>query len=189
MTTFDSTSADYVLNISLHVLILFVFLSVFFFQYASKLASDSINSALGSVIDTQLDKLLDTVDEVDNRTTKYDINWEEVDKLAKNVEDSSQDDLPEIEDNNKHLKKIAIIMSITLLTIFVSFYVYFRFIKGLKVSLGNVIIENLIFFSFIGVIEYLFFVKIAAKYIPVTPDFVSTTLLDRIKYNVDKTIS
>ena len=189
MTTFDSSSAEYVLNISLHVLILFVFLSVFFFQYASKLASDSINSALGSVIDTQVDKLLDIVEEVDNMTTKYDIDWQEVDKLAKNVEESSEDDLPEIEKTNKQLKKIAMIMSIVLLSIFVSFYVYFRFIKGLKVSLTSVIIENLIFFSFIGVIEYLFFVKIAAKYVPVTPDFVSTTLLDRVKYNVDKTIS
>jgi hypothetical protein len=189
MTTFDSSSAEYVLNISLHVLILFVFLSVFFFQYASKLASDSINNALGSVIDTQVDKLLDTVEEVDNMTTKYDIDWQEVDKLAKNVEESSEDDLPEIEKTNKQLKKIAMIMSIVLLSIFVSFYVYFRFIKGLKVSLTSVIIENLIFFSFIGVIEYLFFVKIAAKYVPVTPDFVSTTLLDRVKYNVDKTIS
>lgn len=189
MTTFDSSSAEYVLNISLHVLILFVFLSVFFFQYVSKLASDSINNALGSVIDTQVDKLLDTVEEVDNMTTKYDIDWQEVDKLAKNVEESSEDDLPEIEKTNKQLKKIAMIMSIVLLSIFVSFYVYFRFIKGLKVSLTSVIIENLIFFSFIGVIEYLFFVKIAAKYVPVTPDFVSTTLLDRVKYNVDKTIS
>ena len=44
---------------------------------------------------------------------------------------------------------------------------------------------NLIIFSITGLIEYLFFANVASKYVPVTPDVISKTMLERAKYNID----
>ena len=46
--------------------------------------------------------------------------------------------------------------------------------------------ENIVIFVFIGAIEAYFFMNIASKYIPVTHDFVATTVLERIKNNIKK---
>ena len=43
---------------------------------------------------------------------------------------------------------------------------------------------NVIIFSITGIIEYLFFMNVASKYIPVTPDIISNTMLERVKQNI-----
>ena len=55
------------------------------------------------------------------------------------------------------------------------------FTKKHNIEVKHILLENIIIFSFIGFIEYMFFANIAAKYIPVTPDILTTTALDRIK--------
>ena len=81
MTT-NSTNTDYILNISVHVLILFTFLTIFFFVYVSKLSSDSINNALRDIIRTQTNTMLDKLDDLDTKTKNYDIPWKDIDKIA-----------------------------------------------------------------------------------------------------------
>lgn len=184
MTTV-STNADYILNISVHVLILFTFLTIFFFVYVSKLSSDSINNALTHTIRTQMDTMLNKLDELDTKIQKYDIPWKDIDKMAIDISDKAQDDLPEIIANNKKLKIQSFYMITFLFVVLIGIICYYKFYKKVDINLKYILVENLIFFIFIGIIEALFFIKIASKYIPVTPDFVSTTLLDRLKYNIN----
>ena len=181
----NATNADYILNISVHVLILFTFLTIFFFVYVSKLSSDSINNALTDTIRTQMDTMLNKVDELDNKIKQYDIPWEDIDKMAIDISDKAQDDLPEIVANNKKLKWHSFYMIAFLFVVLLGIICYYKFYKKVDINLKYILVENLIFFIFIGIIEALFFIKIASKYIPVTPDFVSTTLLDRLKYNIN----
>jgi hypothetical protein len=56
--------------------------------------------------------------------------------------------------------------------------------KGKNIDTIKIIIENAIVFSFVGGIEFLFFTKIASKYVPVTPDMLSDTILERVKYKL-----
>ena len=99
--------------------------------------------------------------------------------------DKAQYELPEIVANNKKLKWYSFYMIAFLFVVLLGIICYYKFYKKVDINLKYILVENLIFFIFIGIIEALFFIKIAAKYIPVTPDFVSTTLLDRIKYNIN----
>ena len=181
--------ANYIVNITLHVLILFTFLTIFFFVYASKLAKKSINKSLTSIVNDETKEFLNEIDEWDKKLDPNiypSINWEEAYKLSQKLKESSQDENPEIVKNNYKLKLFGIAMIAGLLLLFIGLYLYYRFFLNLDVNLGHIFIENIVIFAFIGAIEAYFFINIASKYIPVTPDFVATTVLERIKNNIKK---
>ena len=181
---------NYTLNIGLHVLIIFTFLTIFFFAYVSKLESRTVQRAFDKIIEKEVYKFLTSFD---NYATKLHLQnsnflWNSAYKLAENIEKDSQGELESVKKHNNKLKFIAmgIIISFSCLLIFL--YVYFRRISDTKINFREILIDNLIIFAFIGMIEFYFFTKIASKIIPVTPDFVSLTILDRIKYNTTQRV-
>lgn len=184
----SQAQADYSLNIGLHVFILFTFLTIFFFAYISKLSKKSIQQAFSSIIDKQVAKLLTQVDHWDKKLKQVNVDWKEVDKLAKKIVANAQGELPEIEKNNKRLKIVSLVMIVSLLALLIGMYVYFKFVKGYDVHLGRIFMENIVIFAFIGAIEFYFFKNIASKYVPVTPDFVATSILERVKDRVSHSL-
>jgi hypothetical protein len=183
----SQAQANYSLNISVHLLILFTFLTIFFFAYISKLSKKSIQDAMDGLINQQVGKLLTGIDNWDKKlNSDYPtIKWKEVNKLAKQVIDKSQGEMPEITDNNTKLQFIGMTMIGSLVVLTIGMFVYFRYIKGYDIHIGQIIAENFVVFLFVGVIEFAFFMYIASKYIPVTPDFVATSALDRVKTNLN----
>ncbi len=177
--------ANYSVNITLHVLILFTFLCIFFFAYISKLTEDSVSDALNGMITQETGNMLDTVNDWDQELNPGDsnINWSGVNDLAQEIQDSSQGKDPNIAENNDKLKKLAIYMIISLIILLIGMIVVYYNI-GYELELKEILVENIVIFTFVGVIEYLFFTKIAAKYIPVTPDVAGTTVLERINNNI-----
>ncbi len=185
----SQAQANYSLNIGLHIFILFTFLTIFFFAYISKLSKKSIQEELGGIIQKQVGSLLTQIDKWYKKISPVtSINWNKANKLAQKIIDNSRGELPEIKQNNKRLKIVSVVMIGSLLLLLISMYVYFRFAKGYDVHIGNIFIENIVIFAFIGMIEFTFFTNIASKYIPVTPDFVTTTVLERIKYNISQSL-
>ena len=184
-------NAKYTIDITIHIFILFTFLSIFFFTFASKLAKQSINDALTGIINVQVEQMLTNVDKWDKKIAPIsypNINWNVANKIAKKIEVNAQGELPDIVANNKKLLWIGIGIITNLFIFVVALYIYFRFVKLYDINIGRIITHNIILFIFIGIIEYFFFTLIAAKYIPVTPDFVASTLLDRIKYKVSQLV-
>lgn len=186
----SQAQADYSLNMGLHVFILFTFLTIFFFAYISKISKKTIQGALDDVIDKQIGNFMTQVDNWDNKLNPdmQHIKWKEVDKLAQKIIDNAKGDLPEIKENNKRLLINSMVMIGSLLLLLIGMYVYFRFFKGYDVHVRQIFMENLVIFAFIGLIEFEFFTHIASKYIPVTPDFVTTTILERIKERVSHSL-
>jgi hypothetical protein len=45
----------------------------------------------------------------------------------------------------------------------------------------EVVIENLITFTFVGIVEFMFFKHIAFKFIPVAPSFISQQFLEKVQ--------
>jgi hypothetical protein len=176
---------NYTVNITLHVFILFVFLCIFFFAYISKLTEDSVSDALNDMIKEQTGNILDVVNDWDEQLNpdNSNINWDGVNKLAQDIQENSQGKDPEIEENNKKLKKLAIIMVLLLFFILIGMIVIFKYL-GYNLHLKEILIENIVIFTFVGLIEYLFFTQIASKYIPVTPDVAGITILQRINNNI-----
>lgn len=171
--------ANYSLNISLHVLILFSFLTILFFAYISHLEQKSVDDALTNAINGQIGQVLTNLDK--NHTVGPLVDWKAVSDVATKIQKDAEGELPKVRANHRKLRLIGICMIIGLFALFSGLYIYFR-VKGIDINIKRILIENLIVFSFVGLIEFLFFTKIASKYIPVTPDLLSKTILDRVKY-------
>ena len=187
----QTENARYYINIFLHVCILFAFLTIFFFAYISRLTTENINSALSGMIEQQVQTFLTEVDQWDKKILPGSyptIIWKEVDNIAKKIYDNSEGTLPSITANNNRLKIIAISAVAGLFLLLIGMYVYFQYVLGLDINIGHIITENILIFILIGFIEVFFFIKIAANYIPTTPDFVESTVLDRIKYQLTKNL-
>jgi len=173
--------ANYTLNISLHVLILFSFLTIFFFSFISHLEKKTVDKTLTSVINDKVGQLLDNIDKYDVK-----IDWNGVNNIAENIKKDATGELADLKKNHRNLLIVGITMITCLFAILSGLYVYFTLYKGINVSWKRILVENLITFSLVGLIEVAFFMKVASKYVPVTPDLLSKTILDRIKYQFIK---
>ena len=182
--------ANYSINISLHVFILFTFLTVFFFAFISKVSKKSIKDAFGDIINKQVGNVLTKIDDLDQKLSSKlpTINWKNVNDIAVKIEENAQGDLPEIKKNNSRLLLIGIAIIVTLFLLVCGLFAYFKLYKKYDISIWHIIGENIVIFIFIGLVEFLFFTKIATKYIPVTPDFVAISILERVKTNMGKKI-
>ena len=171
--------ANYALNISLHVLILFSFLTIFFFSYISHLEQKSVDDALTNAINEQMGQVLDYVNKFAPSGT---VDWKVLNSVAEKIQADAIGEFPEVKANHRKLLIIGICMIGGLFVLFSSLSVYFGVYKRLQIGWKRILLENLIVFACVGIIEYLFFTKVAVQYVPVTPDVLTKTILDRIKY-------
>jgi len=176
-----SKTANYRINVSLHVLILFTFLTVLFFTYISKLEAESITNVLNSAINDNVGKALSKIDN-SPQVDKY-IDWDQLNKMAKDIQIEAKGESADVVANHRRLLITGICIITGLFILLISLYTYY-YMKGKNIDTIKIIIENAIVFSFVGGIEFLFFTKIASKYVPVTPDMLSDTILERVKYKL-----
>jgi hypothetical protein len=127
----------------------------------------------------------DILKTLDERDTNNIIKWETIKYKAQNEINYNDLDLDEyINYNNNSLKYVSIAISVTILVLVFLIYFYYNYLLGKDIDISYILKENIIIFIFIGAIEFLFFKNIASKYIPIFPVDISTTLLERIKYNI-----
>jgi hypothetical protein len=175
------SSASYNINITLHVLILFTFLTIFFFTFLSQVEVKNVNNVMSQLVDGQTKNTLDLIKSNSDKIPELSISKDNLSNVANNMEKSSKVPIKSISDNNKKLKKISIIMISCIFLLLVGMIIYYKVYKKYDIGFSHILIENLIIFSFAGIIEYLFFTNVAVKYVPVTPDVASSSILDGIK--------
>jgi predicted PurR-regulated permease PerM len=180
---------NHTINIAIHVLILFIFLTLFFFYYVSRISKRNIKKAFSDIIDKKINELLTETNKWNEKIDIVSVDWNEVNNLADDIILNSQKEIPEIVENNNRLKYISIIIIFCMILGIFILYFYYKYMKGYDIPVGYIIYENIIILSLIGTIEFLFFTKIASKYIPITHDFVYITILNRIKSKVSTFIS
>jgi len=181
-----------IINLGLHMLILFSFLTIFFFLYIAVKETQTIKESINSIIEEQTSSTLLYIDNWDKKLStdkKGNINWEKIKKASIDLQTKSQNKIPSIVNNNKKLIRNSIIIIITFFLVLLFITLYFTLYKKYDIHLRSIFTENIIIFFFVAIIEFLFFAFIISKYIPIQPDFVATSLIDRIKYHVNKTLS
>jgi hypothetical protein len=183
----NDESANYIINITLHILILFTFLTLFFFLYISKIEKENINSVTNSLIKSQTDQSLTNL-EKKLKEYNQELPKDKLANLANKMNIDSTKDIPEIKNNNKNLIIKGSVMCGILLLIFIGLIIYYKYYKKYDIDLKHILIENIIIFSFTGIIEFLFFTQIASKFIPVTPDIATSSTLDQISTNINKNL-
>jgi len=86
--------------------------------------------------------------------------------------------------NNRLLRNLLIANVVGWLVFFGVIY-YLKSINA-KINLLETLGENLIVFAFVGAAEYYFFTRIALKFIPVEPSFISKQFLEQLKTQFNK---
>jgi hypothetical protein len=176
------TNAKRNVNIYFHVVILFIFLTSFFFTYLARVQSKAISSSITGKIPQQVNSLLTNLDFIDKKlfTSTYpNIKWDAVKELGLNIAKPDQSVIQHIQSNNKDLLYTSIGIIIALILGLIGMIIYHK-IKNHDLNVGAIVLENIVIFMFIGIVEYLFFAHVASKYIPTTPYNVSETLLDGV---------
>lgn len=183
-----NSSASYNINITLHVLILFTFLTTFFFTFLSKVEEKNVNNVMSSLVEDQTTHTLNLIKSNKDKIPGITLSNDNLTIVANNMEKSSKTPIKSISENNKKLKKISIIMISCIFIFLIGLIIYYKVYKQYDIGFSHILLENLIIFSFAGIIEYLFFTNVAVKYIPVTPDVATSSILDGIKDKFNNTL-
>jgi hypothetical protein len=195
-----SIDNNFIMNSILHALILFSFLSVFFILFIAKVTTDAFQDEADSLVDGMINK--DYVDNVLTNITNFILKIPMVRTLftllgIESIKTPDPDKLRHIANNfnvnskltdakNNGLFKLIITINIILWIFYIIICIIIKNIDS-SFHISEIIIENLIIFIFIGIIEYYFFTKIALKFIPVVPSFISKKFIEMLiqKINID----
>ena len=163
------------LDVMVHVLILFTFLSLFFFMYVSKIESKAFQSEIGDNLETSLIKILDK----NRKDVLPTINRSRSDLTR--LEKIYASPLSYSQEKNKLIKISAAFIGVLLLCTILSIVFTMKFECGKDSDIWHIVIENIIVFIFIGIVEYWFFTNVAMKFIPTSPSLMVDTMINTVK--------
>lgn len=173
----DMVSFGY--NIGVHVTILFTILSLFFMFYISKISSRAINDEVGMNIDKYLTPVLQKqISMIPNiQSLAQNVQFDNVKKIF-------EEQSAAIQENNSWLFQTIVLVDIVLILFLIFTVFILRYSCGVCVPLKEIFKMNATVFTFIGIVEYLFFTQIALNYVPVEPSILVNSFIDNIKENL-----
>lgn len=163
---------EWIIDIYIHIIILLIILSIAFWKIISKTEVKSIQGEVKNQISNVLSKNVAT------GQTKTAMSSIPYDKLLKIYNGKPSKN---IEDHNNSLLRLNITIICVLIITFVILWTVLSINCGKCIPVGKIFIENIGLFVLIGVIEVLFFINIASKYVPVKPSFMVNTVLNHFK--------
>jgi len=170
------------INIATHVTFLFTILTLLFVFYTSKILEKAINNQVIDLIEDKLEsKDLAVKDKIKNELYTTNPELQEIQNLTfnkiKNVFDLEN---TERANNNNFVKAILFLLIIAFIVVVIISIVIS---KGLctNVSVKEILIENIVIFTLIGIIEITFFLKIILKYIPAYPSTLAKKVVKVLK--------
>lgn len=177
-----STTMYTVLNITLHILILYSFLTAFFVFYVSKAETQAFTDEFRNIIDENLTEALKKADVDAHGQVKKAL--QDVQPLLTSLHNVYSKPSAVNVTNNKWLFTMAYGIIFVLLLAFTVMVGTLKYSCNTCIPLGHMLKENLLVFIVIGLAEFLFFTRIASKFIPVPPSLLITSLVDRVKQNL-----
>jgi len=152
------------ISILLHIFLLFSFLSLLFWLVIRQISSKAINGELNREIDKNLKINLDIPDKISN--------------YLKTIFSQTS---PRVKENNRWLfiYNIVVILFLFITLILTIFIISYS--CGSCLLLGEIIMENIFVLIIVGAIEYVFFMYIASKYVPVLPSYLPTILIELLQ--------
>lgn len=172
--------ANFNINLYMHSLILFSFLSIFFSFYISKLTKDAFNEEISNLLHDTLGEKVKELKE--NENVKSVIDEIPLEALIKAYSKPDK----AVEMHNKGLFNTIFFVNVLLWIGLVVVVVILKKSCNADVHIGEILLENAIIFTFVGIVEFMFFTKIAFKFVPVEPSFISKQFLEAVKNQLNK---
>lgn len=175
--TVPEISLEFPLNIAIHVLILFCFLSLFYIFYVSDIERTNFNDEIKSLLNQGVSSGYDQLEGNDKTLVDYELSVLPLEKLSEYY--SAPDEYVEEHNNMIFFTMIYVNITLFLLILFISLLLMYS--CNQCISLKKILFENTLGFIVIGVIELLFFKNVGMKYVPVNPSTMTTTINDSLK--------
>lgn len=151
---------NFIFSISIKILYLFIFLSCFFYIIVEKQVTNHLS-----------DNISDMLYNTYNENTK-DNNNQDFNLLFNYYASSSLNDTSELESKTIRYNKLLYYLNVTFVIFFfiipIVIYYVSRFVFKSNIPIGQILLFNILLYILVGTIEYMFFMHIASKYIPVT---------------------
>lgn len=170
------------LNIYLHVIILFGFLTLFYVFFISKVETTAMTNEINSQLSSNLTQSLNNLKPDEQYQFKNSLKFVPFDLLIKNY--SHQDVGYKI--HNLWLFRTVYLINMTLLLGFLIAIILLSYSCGNCLGILSVIRHNLFVFSLVGLVEYWFFTNIASKFIPTPPSLMVNTFIENVKNLLNK---
>lgn len=164
------------INVTLHVAILFLILGFSFIFYVSKLTTQKAEEELTKLIDTNINDTLNNLPTNDQEQLKNEINSTNFDNVVNYYSQAN----PAVQAYNSWLFK-TIILIIIFLFLIVALITLTSDALCAHINIGSLLIENILMFAGVGLIEFTFFYFVVLNYTPVPPSFMSTYLLNTLQ--------
>lgn len=161
----------------LTVLIMFTLLGILFIFVISKIESNAYNSEIQSQLEEKIKALLTTLDSDATGSFKKTLRTllPEIKMLGKTSSQNISDE------HNTWLFRTIWLVIAFLLAGFVLFVTMLHFIPNHGVHIARVIGWTLFSFIAVGLVEILFFLNIATKFIPAPPSLLVNAIFDQLK--------
>ncbi len=166
-------------DLGIHALILFALLTTFFLLYVSKLTKSELNNQLSDLINNN----------IQNELTEYKNKFGIKELLPKNTIDpilnklklsyNKPDNYQDL--NNNWVKETLILSNLFLLILIVGFVLILSYTCNLKINIKEILKINILTIIGIGIVEYLFFTRVALNYVPTKPSLMVSTIFDNLK--------
>lgn len=155
------------INSLIHILILSVVLTIFFFIVISKLETKELTNQIINIVS----KSIKNADIPRNEMMSQNLHH-----LASLYKNKNEADVI----YNNSLFYICIgfitIVGITFLTLVLTL----KLSSKKCTNIFNVILENILLFICVGIVEYLFFINIGLKFVPILPSYLNKVINDNI---------
>jgi hypothetical protein len=238
-------STTLIVNIFLHVTILFTILANFFMYYIADISSNAINNELKQSIDESFEPLHKNKSKINDKINtlkqQYDIllkqyNNDKILQSQSSIINSRLNDillqinnlefiggsspvpistnslpaliLPNLNDVSSYIKNLSFdyyldlfsknnetrekvnkqvfseikVVNFLLILFLVIFVATLNFTGAITMGeFGHILLENVITFFFVGIVEIVFFLNIALKFVPAPPSLIITSLLSSLK--------
>lgn len=176
----DDLILRFIINSILHITILFTILGAFFIFYVSHIEEKSYQKEITSLINDSLMPQLQNLEGISKQTVQSLLQS----LPLKSIQQSYAHTAKWVTINNKWLKGViwGIVFGLFLLLSGLLLLYYIR-CRG-RLNFGEVLLENIFIFILVGMIEIYFFIKIAAKYVPVHPSLMTEVFITTLKEQV-----
>lgn len=185
--------ANYIIDVNIHVIILFTFLSLFFFKYIAVITETQIDRTTSNLIEKNISTSFDTIlQNIKDQAPGIDIDdqnfWNKVKSIGTKISEDATGKDPKVTQINKKLVVRALFI-VTILLIILVIMILYCYINQIPIHFLTIIVNNLVLFIFIAVMEYTFFTYIAKNYRASAPDDMTNTLYTEIQAKIDASIS
>jgi hypothetical protein len=169
-------TVNFSINILTHCTFLLAIICSVFFLFTEKIMSNAINNQIEDLAVDSIDKFYAGSTPENQKAIQLGLQHAQLETILNIYETPSEDRFI----NNAWVEKLIYVIVGLLVFVVIVAIVISKANCG-KISVIEILSENILIFMFVGVVEFLFFTKIIINYIPAYPSTLTNIFVEQLK--------